>query len=157
MQCFLGTIEEGTIAESAGSRIAILATEVICNHDLRHNTRRLHWPCDCSKRRSSAFRKASRWSGLGKASSSSSKSSSRSSPFHTQTYLVSGNRGRTGKARQKCKTTRNTSPKRTKYRETGSNPLLKWMWILISAAKKSAQMDSWRTKLWKQNSQIRIQ
>ena len=98
----------------------------------------------------------SRWSGIGKASSSS-KSSSRSSPFHTQTYLVSGNRERPGKARQKCKTTRNTSQKRTKYRETGSNSLLTWMWILISVTKKSAQMHSWRTKLWKKNSQIRIQ
>ena len=48
----------GTIVASAGSRVAILANEIICDHDLRHNTRRLHWPCDCSKRRSSTFRKA---------------------------------------------------------------------------------------------------
>ena len=36
-----------------------------------------------------------------------------SSPFHTQTYPVSGSRGRLGKVRPKCKTTRNTSQKRT--------------------------------------------
>ena len=35
-----------------------LANEIICNHDQLHNTRRLHWPCDCSKQRSSTFRKA---------------------------------------------------------------------------------------------------
>ena len=51
--CILGTIEEG-----AGSRVAILANEIIYNHDLRHKNRRLLWPCDCSKRRSSTFRKA---------------------------------------------------------------------------------------------------
>ena len=49
----------------------------------------------------------SRGSGIGKASS-------RSSSFHTQTYLASGNTEQRGKARQKCKTTRNTSKKRTK-------------------------------------------
>ena len=51
--CILGTIVEG-----AGLRIAILANEIICNHGLRHNTRRLHWLCDCSERRSSNFREA---------------------------------------------------------------------------------------------------
>ena len=32
----------GTIIKTAGSRIGILADEVICNHDLRYDTRRLH-------------------------------------------------------------------------------------------------------------------
>ena len=50
-----------------------------------------------------------------------------------------------------------TVQKRTKYRESGSNSLLKWVWILISVTKKSTQMHSWRTKLWKQNWQVRIQ
>ena len=48
----------GTIIKSAGSRIGILADEVICNHDLRNDTWRLHWSCDLSGRRSSNFRKA---------------------------------------------------------------------------------------------------
>ena len=46
----------GTIIKSAGSRIGILAHEVLCNHDLRYDTRRLHWLCYFSRRRSSTFR-----------------------------------------------------------------------------------------------------
>ena len=45
-------------------------------------------------------------------------------PIPTQAYSISGNRGRRGKARQKCKTTRNTSQKRIEHLETGCNPLL---------------------------------
>ena len=44
----------GTIIKSAGSRIGILADEVICNHD--YDTSRLHCPCDFSRRRSNTFR-----------------------------------------------------------------------------------------------------
>ena len=47
-----------TIIKGAGSRIGILAHEVICNHGLHYNTWRLYWSCDCSGRRSSDFRKA---------------------------------------------------------------------------------------------------
>ena len=79
----------------------------------------------------------SRWRGIDKASSSS-KSSSRSSPFHTQTYY--GNREQHGKARRKCKTTRNTSKKRTKPPRNWCRPLLTRMWILISVTKESAQL-----------------
>ena len=75
------------------------------------------------------------------ASSSSSKNSSRSSKFHTQTYLVSGNREQHGKARQKCKTTRNTIAEADPPGNWGM-PLLTWMWILISVVKKTAQMHS---------------
>ena len=71
---------------------------------------------------------------------SSSKNSSRSSPFSTQTLHDSGNRARLGKARQECKTSRSTPQKRTKHLETGCNPLLKWTWIPISVKRKSPQM-----------------
>ena len=101
----------GTIEGCAGSRIAILANEIFCNHDLRHNTSRLHWPCDCSRRRSSTVRTAcdtkARTQGHVDAELAKASSRSRSSPFHSQTYLIYGNRERPGKARQKCKTTRN--------------------------------------------------
>ena len=46
------------MAKSIGSRITILANRIICNHDLHYNTRRLHWSCDCSKRRTITFRNA---------------------------------------------------------------------------------------------------
>ena len=48
----------GTIVKGAGSRIGILADEVI--YGLRCDTWRLHWSCDISKWRTSWFRKA--WS-----------------------------------------------------------------------------------------------
>ena len=54
-------------------------------------------------------------------------SSSRSSPFHTQTYQVSGNRGRPGKARQKWQDDSKHITEADKHLETGCNPLLKWM------------------------------
>ena len=46
------------IVKSAGSRIPILGNKIICNHNLRHGARRLHWSCDFSERRLSNFRKA---------------------------------------------------------------------------------------------------
>ena len=148
----------GKIIKSAGSRIGILADEVICNHDLRFDTGRLHWPCDLSQWRTSTFRKA--WNceactegnveKIGKASSSSS-------PILTQTYLTSGNRVQKGKTRLEYKTLRTTPQKWIWPTGNWGIPLLTWMWILISVTMKSAHMHSWRTKLWKRNSQIRIQ
>ena len=44
--------------KSAGSRIGILANEVICNDDLRYKIWRLYGSCDLSKRRVSKFRKS---------------------------------------------------------------------------------------------------
>ena len=46
------------IFQSAGSRSAILANEVICTHHPWHCARRLHLPSDFSKRRSSIIREA---------------------------------------------------------------------------------------------------
>ena len=48
----------GTIGRSAGSSIRILAKEIIRDHDILHDSRRLHWSCDCSRLRSSNFRTA---------------------------------------------------------------------------------------------------
>ena len=46
----------GAIIKSAGSRIGILADEVLCNHDLRYDTRRPHWQNNFWRRNSSTFR-----------------------------------------------------------------------------------------------------
>ena len=63
--------------------------------------------------------------------------------------------GKQGRSARRLET--NTSQKRTKPPGNWWKPLLTWMWILIFVPKKSAQMHSWRTKLWKKNSKIRIQ
>ena len=47
----------GAIVNGAGSRIGILADEVICNHHLRYNTWRLYWSCDVSKMENVLFSK----------------------------------------------------------------------------------------------------
>ena len=46
----------GTIVRSGGSWIGILADEVVCNHDLRNNTWRLHRSCDIRRWRLRTFR-----------------------------------------------------------------------------------------------------
>ena len=46
------------IIQSAGTRIAILANKIICNHHRRQSARRLHWSCDFSERRSTNIREA---------------------------------------------------------------------------------------------------
>ena len=103
------------IVKSAGSRIAILADKIICNHHLHKSARRLHWPCDCPERRSSTFRTTrntqgqhpkSRWRVVDKYSSSS-----RSSLNSRMTFRASGNSVLLGKAEVECETIRNTPRK----------------------------------------------
>ena len=48
----------GRLKDAQDQGLQFLANEIFCNHDLRHNTSRLHWPCDCSRRRSSKVRTA---------------------------------------------------------------------------------------------------
>ena len=103
----------GTIAVTSGSRIGILANEIMCNHDLHNNTRSLHWSCDYSKRRTCNFReawnsKAGTKGNVEKELAKPSSSSSSSGPLLTQTYLASGNRGWQGKTRQEYKMFRTT-------------------------------------------------
>ena len=107
------------IVKSAWSRIAILADKFICNHNLRHGSKRLHWSGDFSERRSSNFSKGSqhqgqhprsRWKVIGEHSSSNNNSS-RSSPFSKMTFQASGNSVLPGKAEQECEKIRNTPRK----------------------------------------------
>ena len=96
-----------------------------------------------SKRRSRTFREACDTKARTQGHVEAELAKTAAAHFtHIQTYPVSGNRKRPGKARHKCKTARNTLQKRTKCRETGSNSLLTWMWILMSVTKKSAQLHS---------------
>ena len=82
---------------------------------------------------------------------------SSSIPHLTQTHLASGNSGQKGKTRLEHKTFRTTPQKRISPPGNWGIPFRTWTWILISVTKRSTQMHSWRTKLWKKKSQRRIQ
>ena len=60
---------------------------------------------------------------------------------HTDVPSLWKQRAAWGKTRQKCKTTRNTSQKRTRYLESGCNPVLKWMWV-IKISDKEVSTDA---------------
>ena len=127
----------GTIVDSEGSRSAILATEVVCKHDLRHITRRLHSPCDCSKRISSIFRKGFRHQGPHPRSQRRGNGKACSNiPFHTHILTKSleteGDLGKQGRSAIRLE-----PPNRSEHQETGSNPLLKWRWTLNSVTRVS--------------------
>ena len=144
----------GTIVESAGSRTAMLANRLIYNHGLRHNTRRLHWPRDCSERRLRViFERLATPRPAPKVTLKRNWRSQQQQQEQQPQQPISNTdvkrlwKQRATRESQKCKTTRNTSQKRIKHLETRCNPFLKWMWILISVTKKSAQMHS-RTTKW---------
>ena len=75
---------------------------------------------------------------LGMASSSSSI------PLPAQTYPAPGNWGQKGRTKLEHKTLRTTPQKRTSPPGNWCIPLRTWMWMLISATKKSARVHSCR-------------
>ena len=79
-------------------------------------------------------------------------SSSISIPHLTHTYLESGNRGQNGKIRLEHWTLRTTPQKRISPTGNWCIPLRTSLWT-----HKSTHMHSWKTMLWKMNSQRRIQ
>ena len=99
----------------------ILANEIIRNHDLLHDTRRLHIDRVTAQdgdrvlfERLATPRPAPKVTLKRNWQSQQQQQEQQPQQPISHTDVLSGNREQHGKARQKCKTTRNTSQKRTK-------------------------------------------